>query len=84
MKDEDLVSTLIIFCDRLEALADQNEEVAMNISAIRGALTQTSPAFQAAYDRLMSDFKALAAKKTADAELVALRQLVSELSHPRS
>jgi hypothetical protein len=81
---EERARVLTLICDRLESLADQNEDAAMTISAIREALKKTNPAFQAEYDKLYSNFRALAANRRAGVELQEIRRLIAQLSRPKS
>lgn len=80
---DELTAILTVICDRLEALADQNEEAAVTISAIRETLKK-DPGLQAEYERLSSKFRGLATSRTADVALQGIRQQLSQWSRPKA
>ena len=82
MDEQELERILTLIFDRLESLADQNEDTARRISAIRGAAKLT-PGFEARYDKLYSEFLGLAANKTADSEVQEIRKLLVQALRPK-
>ena len=87
MDDQELARILTTIFDRLESLAAQNEEAAITISAIRGALMNTSSgslAFHKEYEKLYANFADVAKNRSADAAVEEIRQQLSHLSRPKS
>ncbi len=77
MNDGKLLRILALMCDRLDALAAENEANAQIVAALRGA-GKTLPGFEKTYDELLAKFKGLAAANKPDAGILRIRQLLAQ------